>query len=82
MACDSDSYVNHMVLLHAAICNMGQTALLPLRREACCGFFVPKNPTASVGFELAFSLYYNIPSAACTANPRDEQVMLETYRGP
>jgi hypothetical protein len=35
------------------ICNMGQTALLPLRRKACCGFFRPKNPTASAGFEPA-----------------------------
>jgi hypothetical protein len=33
------------------ICDMGQTALLPLRRKACCGFFRPKNPTASVEFE-------------------------------
>jgi hypothetical protein len=31
-------------------CDMGQTALLPLRRKACCGFFSPKNPTASAGF--------------------------------
>jgi hypothetical protein len=30
---------------------MGQTALIPLRRKACCGFFRPKNPTASAGFE-------------------------------
>jgi len=26
---------------------MGPTALLPLRRKACWGFFCPKNPTAS-----------------------------------
>jgi hypothetical protein len=32
-------------------CDMGQTALLPLRRKACCGFFRPKNPTDSAGFE-------------------------------
>jgi hypothetical protein len=38
------------------ICDMGQTALLPLRRKACCGFFHPKNPTASAGFEPA--IYY------------------------
>jgi hypothetical protein len=30
-----------------------QTALLPLRWKACCGFFRPKNPTASAGFEPA-----------------------------
>jgi hypothetical protein len=35
------------------ICDMGQTALLPLRRKACCGFFDMKNPTASAGFETA-----------------------------
>src|SRR5215510_11077936 len=35
------------------ICDMGQTALLPFRRKACCGFFRPKNPTASAGFEPA-----------------------------
>jgi len=29
---------------------MGPTALLPLRRKACWGFFRPKNPTASAGF--------------------------------
>jgi hypothetical protein len=38
------------VLLHAVKHNMGQTALLPLRRKACWGFFRPKNPTASAGF--------------------------------
>jgi hypothetical protein len=32
---------------------MGQTALLPLQRKACWGFFRPKNPTASAGFEPA-----------------------------
>jgi hypothetical protein len=30
---------------------MGKTALLLLRRKACWGFFRPKNPTASAGFE-------------------------------
>ena len=35
------------------IYDMGPTALLPLRRKACCGFFRPKNPTASAGFEPA-----------------------------
>jgi len=35
------------------IYNMGPTALLPLRRKACWGFFRPKNPTASAGFEPA-----------------------------
>jgi hypothetical protein len=39
------------VLLHAVKQDMGQTALLPLQRKACWGFFRPKNPTASAGFE-------------------------------
>jgi hypothetical protein len=41
------------VLLHAVMLDMGQMALLPLRRKACWGFFRPKNPTASAGFEPA-----------------------------
>jgi hypothetical protein len=41
------------VLLHAVKHDMGQTALLPLRRKACWGFFCPKNLTASAGFEPA-----------------------------
>jgi hypothetical protein len=44
------------VLLHALTKHdMRQTALLPLRRKACWGFFRPKNPTASAGFETANS---------------------------
>jgi hypothetical protein len=43
------------VLLHAVKHDMGQTALLPLWRKACWGFFRPKNPTASAGFEPANS---------------------------
>ena len=35
------------------IYDMGPTALLPLRRKACWGFFRLKNPTASAGFEPA-----------------------------
>jgi hypothetical protein len=34
-------------------CDMGQTALLPLRRKACCGFFRLKNLTALAGIEPA-----------------------------
>jgi hypothetical protein len=41
------------VLLHAVKHDMGQTALLTLRRKACWGFFRPKNPTVSAGFEPA-----------------------------
>jgi len=33
--------------------DMGPTALLPLRRKACWGFFLPKNPKASAGCEPA-----------------------------
>jgi hypothetical protein len=32
---------------------MGPTALLPLRRKACRGFFRPKNPTTSAGCDPA-----------------------------
>ena len=35
------------------IYDMGPTALLPLQRKACWGFFHPKNPTTSAGFEPA-----------------------------
>jgi hypothetical protein len=41
------------VLLHAVKHDMGQMALLPLRRKVWWGFFRPKNPTASAGFEPA-----------------------------
>ena len=41
-------------LLHDAKCDMGPTALLPLRRKMCWEFFIrPKNPTASAGFAPA-----------------------------
>jgi len=35
------------------IYDMEPTALLPLRRKACWGFFRPKNPTALAGFDPA-----------------------------
>jgi hypothetical protein len=41
------------VILHAVKHDMGQTALLPLRSWVCWGFFRPKNPMASAGFEPA-----------------------------
>jgi hypothetical protein len=41
------------VLLHAVKHDMGQTALIPLRRKVCWRFFHPKNPTISAGFEPA-----------------------------
>jgi hypothetical protein len=39
--------------LHAVNYDMGPTALLPLRRKACWGFFRPKNPKASAACEPA-----------------------------
>jgi hypothetical protein len=54
------------------ICDMGQTALLPLRRKACCGFFHPKNPA---GFEPAIlgtrgqhANHYTTEAAVTTCN--------------
>ena len=47
------------------IYDMGSTALLPLRRKACWGFFRPKNPTASAGFEPA-----NLGTKGQHATPR------------
>ena len=41
------------------------TALLRLRRKACWGFFRPKNPTASAGFEPA-----NLGTKGHHATPR------------
>jgi hypothetical protein len=48
-----DFHVTFWFFLHAVKHDMRQTALLPLRRKACWGFFRPKNPTASAGFEPA-----------------------------
>ena len=50
---NSDFHVNLGISYMPQICDMGPTALLPLRRKACWGFFRPKNPTASAGFEPA-----------------------------
>jgi len=46
-------YTLHLGIFYMPqICDMGQMALLPLRRKACWGFFSPwKVPTALVGFE-------------------------------
>ena len=53
------------------IYDMGPTALLPLRRKACLGFFRPKNPTASAGFEAA-----NLGTKGQHAIPRPPKQML------
>jgi len=50
---NADFHVTFRDLLHAIKLHMGPTALLPLRRKACWGFFRPKNPTASAGCEPA-----------------------------
>jgi len=47
------------------IYEMGPTALLPLRRKACWGFFRPKNPKASAGFVPT-----NLGTKGQHANPR------------
>ena len=47
------------------IYDMGPMALLPLWRKACWGFFRPKNPTASAGFEPA-----NLGTKGQHATPR------------
>ena len=47
------------------IYDMGPTALLPLWRKVCWGFFHPKNPTASAGFEPA-----NLGTKGQHATPR------------
>ena len=59
-------------LLLAAIYDMGPTALLPLRRKACRGFFRPKNPTASAGFEPA-----NLCTEGQHATPRPPKPMFK-----
>ena len=53
------------------IYDMGPTALLPLRRKACWGFFRPKNPTASAGFEPA-----NLGTKGQHATPRPPKPLL------
>ena len=50
---------------------MGPTALLPLRRKACLGFFRPKNLTASAGFEPA-----NLGTKGHDATPRTPKPFL------
>jgi hypothetical protein len=63
LACDSDFHVDRWVLLHAQICERGQTALLPLRRKACCGFFFrPKKSDGQVRTrDLGYHFLLQIP---------------------
>ena len=53
---------------------MGPTALLLLRRKACWGFFRPKNPTASAGFEPA-----NFGTKGQHATPRPPKPRIYIY---
>jgi hypothetical protein len=82
LACDSDSRVNHRVLLRAANLRHGQAALLPLQRKACCGFFRLKNPMASARFKhhttrpRTYLLYQRLPMQLSD----DGQEMHETCR--
>ena len=55
---------------------MGPTALLPLRRKACWGFFRPKNPTASAGFEPA-----NLGTKGQHATPRPPKPLMTDIWG-
>ena len=54
------------------IYDMGPTALLPFRRKVCWGFFRPKNPTASAGFEPA-----NLGTKGQHATPRPLKPLLQ-----
>jgi len=54
------------------IYDMGPTALLPLRREACRGFFHSKNPTALAGFEPA-----NLGTKGQHATPRPPKAVCQ-----
>ena len=57
------------------IYDMGPTALLPVRRTACGGFFRPKNPKASAGFEPA-----NLGTKGQHATPRPPKPLFDIYR--
>ena len=57
------------------IYDIGPTALLPLRRKVYWGFFRPKNPTASAGFEPA-----NSGTKGQHATPRPPEPILHTHR--
>ena len=57
------------------IYDMGPTALLPLRRKACWGFFRPKNPTASAGCSYIY-IYIYIYVCVCVYCHIDKLVKL------
>ena len=51
---------------------MGHTALLPLRKKAYWGFFRPKNPTVSAGFDAA-----NLGTKGQHATPRRPKPLVD-----
>jgi hypothetical protein len=53
LACESDSHVNHWVLLHAANLRHGTDGFTFYPKEGMLWIFLSKNPTASAGFEPA-----------------------------
>ena len=57
------------------IYDMGPTALLSFRRKACWGFFGPKNPTASAGFQPA-----NLGTKGQHATPRPPKPLDKYYK--
>jgi hypothetical protein len=69
----SDFHVSRRYLSHASNLRHRQTALLPLRRKSCHGFFRPKNVTSSARFKPAIlgtrgqhANRYIAEAAACT----------------
>jgi hypothetical protein len=72
---NSDFHVNLGIFYMPQIYNMGPTALLPLRRKAYWGFFHPKNPTASVGFEPA-----NLGTKGQHTTPRPPKPIVAVFR--
>jgi hypothetical protein len=54
LAESSEFHATLVVFYMPQIYDMGQSALLPLRRKCAEDFFALKNPTASAGFELRY----------------------------
>jgi len=59
------------------IYDMGPTALLPLQRKACWGFFHPKNSMALAGFEPA---NLGIKGQHATARPPKPYIWLHKFQ--
>jgi hypothetical protein len=69
-----DFHVNLGPFYMPKIYDMGPTALLPLGRKACWGFFRPKNPTVSAGFKPAI-----LGTKGQQATPRPPKPLNITY---